>query len=38
MHCFVLPHIVNIAMTNASVTFTTYYSQLNKRSHLQLVS
>ena len=34
----ILSHIVKIAMTNARVTSATYYSQLSKRSHLQLVS
>jgi hypothetical protein len=34
----VLSHIVQIAMTNARVTASTYYSQLSKCSHLQLVS
>ena len=38
MRCSVISHIVKIAMTKARVTSVTYYSQLSKRSHLQLVS
>ena len=38
MRCSVLSHIVKIAMTNACVTSATYYRQLSKLSHLQLVS
>ena len=38
MRCSVLSHIVKIADINARVTSATYYSQLSKRSHMQLVS
>jgi len=38
MRCSILSHIVKIADIIARVTSATYYSQLNKRSHLQLVS
>jgi len=39
MRCSVLSHIVKIRYDiNARVTSATYYSQLSKRSHLQLVS
>ena len=38
MLCSVLSHIVKLADINARVTSATYYSQLSKRSHSQLVS